>query len=118
MRVIRGLRDGKLVYVFSTEQTHGGFEEAADRELEGIPFGAARFIHIWHTDATIPSELTDRTLLARELAARHPEILAALAAEHEAQLAEGRAKMEAANCKRPRPPRGPASPGLFRPREG
>jgi hypothetical protein len=103
MRVIRGLRDGALVYVFSTDQIRGGFEEAAGRELEGIPFGSssARFIHIWHTEVAIPSELSDRVLPACELVAEHPEILAALAAEHEAQVAEGRAKMEAASRKLP-----------------
>jgi hypothetical protein len=114
MRVIRGLRDGALVYVFSTDQIRGGFEEAAARELEGIPFGdsKARFIHVWHTEVTIPPELSDRVLPARELVAAHPQILAALDAEHEAQVAEGRAKMEAANRKRPRPAR-PGTPDLF-----
>jgi hypothetical protein len=127
MRVIRGMHGDRVVYVFSTDQTRGGFEEAADRELEGIPFGdsKARFIHIWHSDVVIPSELSDRVLLARELAAHHPEILAALDAEHEAQLAEGQAKMAAANRPRARrhgaesarttkpAPRGADQPDLF-----
>jgi hypothetical protein len=114
MRVIRGLRDGELVYVFSTDQIRGGFEEASDRQIEGLAFGnsTARFIHVWHTEVAIPPELSDRVLPARQLKADHPEILAALAAEHEAQVAEGQAKMEAANRKRPRPAR-PGTPDLF-----
>jgi hypothetical protein len=55
-QVIRGLRDGKVVYVFSTNQTRSGFQVASDLGLEGIPFGAARFGHVWHTDVLIPSE--------------------------------------------------------------
>jgi hypothetical protein len=104
MRVIRGMHGDRVVYVFSTDQTRGGFAVAADFDLEGIPFGAstARFIHIWHTDTAIPPELTDRPLMRRELVAEHPQILAALDAEHEAQVAEGRAKMEAANRRRAR----------------
>jgi hypothetical protein len=105
MRVIRGMVDGEIVYVFSTaERTRDGFEVAADFGLEGIPFGdsKARFVHIWHSDVAIPAELTDRLLLRRQLVADHPEILAALRAEHDAQVAEGRAKMEAANPQRRR----------------
>jgi hypothetical protein len=112
MRVIRGMHGDRVVYIFSTSQTRGGFAVAADFDLEGIPFGAstARFIHIWHTDVTIPAELSDRVLLARELAAHHPQILAALDAEHEAQVAEGQAKMEAANR-----PHGAESAGATKP---
>ena len=127
MRVIRGMHGDRVVYVFSTDQTRGGFAVAADFDLEGIPFGAstARFIHIWHTDTAIPPELTDRPLMRRELVAEHPQILAALDAEHEAQLAEGQAKMAAANRPRARrhgaesarttkpAPRGADQPDLF-----
>jgi hypothetical protein len=100
MRVIRGMHGDAVVYVFSTTAAaRNGFEVAADFDLEGIPFGASvcHFVHIWHSDVAIPAELTDRPLMWRQLKADHPQILAALGAEHEAQLAEGRAKMAAAN---------------------
>jgi hypothetical protein len=116
MRVIRGMHGDRVVYIFSTtDRTRNGFEVAADFDLEGIPFGAstARFIHIWHTDIQVPAELTDRPLMWRELVAHHPEILAELGAEHERQIAEGRAKMEAANRKRASSPRGADPPDLF-----
>ena len=96
MKVIRGLHHGEFAYVFSTtDRTRNGFEVAAEFDLEGISFGksTARFVHIWHTDVAIPAELTDQVLLARQLVADHPQILAALQAEHDAQVAEGRAKM-------------------------
>jgi hypothetical protein len=56
-QVIRGLRDGKVVYVFATNQTRNGFQVAGDLGLEGIPFGAARFVHVWGTDVRIPRSL-------------------------------------------------------------
>jgi hypothetical protein len=99
MRVIRGIVAGEIVYVFSTaERTRDGFEVAADFGLEGIPFGdsKARFVHIWHSDVPVPAELTDRLLLRRQLVAEHPEILAALRAEHDAQVAERQRRMAAA----------------------
>jgi hypothetical protein len=96
MKVIRGMHNGEIVYVFSTaNRTRSGFAIAADFGLEGIPFGesTAKFVRVRHSDVAVPAELTDRVLLARQLVADHPQILAALQAEHDAQVAEGRAKM-------------------------
>ena len=95
MKVIRGMHNGELVYVFSTDRTHGGFEIAADFALQGIQCGSstAYFVHVWSTGVTIPAELTDRVLLMRQLAADHPQILIALQDEHDAWVAEGQAKM-------------------------
>jgi hypothetical protein len=95
--VIRGLRDGQIIYVFAPKPNGGGFQIAAEHGLEGIPFGesTARFIHMWGTNVHIPPELTNKPLFYRELKAEHPEILTALDAEHEALVTEGQAKMQA-----------------------
>jgi hypothetical protein len=61
MKVIRGMQDGKIVFVLSTENRNG-FEIAGEMGLEGIPCGAAWFVHIWHTDVQVEPELTNRLL--------------------------------------------------------
>jgi hypothetical protein len=63
MKVIRGMHNGDIVYVFSTENRNG-FEIAGEMGLEGIRFGSsiAHFVEVWHTEVVIEAAITNRIL--------------------------------------------------------
>jgi hypothetical protein len=93
-QVIRGLRDGKVVYVFATNQTRG-FQVAGDLDLEGIPSALPASCMCGAPMFGSRRKLANRVVPQSQLISENPEILAAHQAEHDAQVEEGQAKMRA-----------------------